>query len=282
VTVTVVQPAVTIASPLPGASISSDTVLVEGTLQAPANSGVTVNGIIARSDGQQYFVNDVPLVEGSNVITVTVTTSGGGTVSTTRTVTRTGGSPPARIVAVEDHEFAPARITLRVERRSLRAIASVQVQNLAPGVLDSSVFDGDIIAAITYAAPGKYKPVVTVTDVDGLTYTQPVAIMALDAAALDVTLRGVWAEMGGRLAAGDIETALGTMSRSARPRYASVLTQIAPALASSIATWSAPQPALFSTHMAEYIVRRTINGVKQAFFVYLLQDENGIWRLDSM
>ncbi len=45
---------------------------------------------------------------------------------------------------------------------------------------------------------------------------------------------------------------------------------------------TAPQLANVSNELGEYVIGRTINGVKQIFFIYFLRDIDGVWRLDSM
>ena len=57
-------PVLTVTAPLNGAIIDDNTVLVTGNLTAPANTGVTVNGIVAHLGGNPYgseFAAVVPL-----------------------------------------------------------------------------------------------------------------------------------------------------------------------------------------------------------------------------
>jgi hypothetical protein len=87
-------PAVSMTSPDSGATESSSPVTVTGT--AVAGSGVqsvTVNGVAATvSNGT--FTASVPLVAGSNTITVVLTTLSGATASSSETVTYTPPTPP--------------------------------------------------------------------------------------------------------------------------------------------------------------------------------------------
>ncbi len=73
-----------------GADIDGDSVLVTGTFQAPANSGVNVNGIIAALDGTQRFFALVPLLAGSNTLTATLTAPEGQSIERSLTVSATG------------------------------------------------------------------------------------------------------------------------------------------------------------------------------------------------
>ncbi|MGH3263545.1 MAG: hypothetical protein ACRDNS_16300 [Trebonia sp.] len=80
-------PAITITSPVPGATTSSPTVTVIGTaIAATAIDSVTVNGVSATLDGSSYSAT-VPLSAGSNTVTAVVTVAGGDTASTSEAVT---------------------------------------------------------------------------------------------------------------------------------------------------------------------------------------------------
>ncbi|MFA6047108.1 MAG: Ig-like domain-containing protein, partial [Phycisphaerales bacterium] len=77
VTITVgAAPSLSIAAAagLAGSTVNETTMLVNGSIVAPPNSGVTVNGILAVvGAGGEFAANDVPLVAGANTITLAVT-----------------------------------------------------------------------------------------------------------------------------------------------------------------------------------------------------------------
>ena len=73
------------AAGLNGSTVNEATMLVNGTIMAPPNSGVTVNGVLATvGTDNQFSANDVPLAAGANTITLVVTTQDGETASTRR------------------------------------------------------------------------------------------------------------------------------------------------------------------------------------------------------
>ncbi len=73
----------------PGATVNTDRLLVMGTFQGPPNTGVTVNGIVAETYGNKFYVNNLPLKSGENTITVTATTPDGLAATQSFTVTST-------------------------------------------------------------------------------------------------------------------------------------------------------------------------------------------------
>ena len=68
-----------IMSPSDGTTLSRPDVSVEGTISnsSGAETGVVVNGVIARVSGGQFAANHIPLTEGQNTITVTATDTNG-------------------------------------------------------------------------------------------------------------------------------------------------------------------------------------------------------------
>jgi hypothetical protein len=69
-------PAVTIGSPVDLGTLAATTVDVTGTVSEPVAT-VTVNGLPGAVSGSAFTVSDVPLVEGGNTLTATVTTADG-------------------------------------------------------------------------------------------------------------------------------------------------------------------------------------------------------------
>ena len=62
-------------------------------------------------------------------------------------------------------------------------------------------------------------------------------------------------------------------------RYSVHFYLIFPAIVDS---YSALQRVSITSNMGEYAVNRVIDGVDEVFFIYLLRDPDGVWRLDSM
>jgi hypothetical protein len=278
----VVALSLAIASPPPGASIAAEFALLTGTYQAPANSGVTVNGAVARNDGQgHFFVNSFPLADGANPITVTLTTPDGQTLTQTQTLTRTG-TAPMQVYIEADSAFAPATFTIRLHNRTANPWTQIAYPNLGGGQLDTSTADKETLGKITYANPGVYQPGFVITDAAGNTYIQTVAILVQDRAAVGTMLKGLWSAMTNTLGAGGMNAALGYLGTAARGRYAPVFSTLADLMPSLIASWGNPQIGSLSGEVAEVVVRRVINGVKRVHFVYLIQDDRGIWRIDSL
>ncbi len=71
----------------------------------------------------------------------------------------------------------------------------------------------------TYTTEGVYYPALTVTDDQGNAYTDSIAIIVLNTAALDALLQGKWEAMKTALAKQDINTALDYYTKDSREHY---------------------------------------------------------------
>ncbi|MFO1304394.1 MAG: Ig-like domain-containing protein [Burkholderiales bacterium] len=281
VNITVQALEITITSPADGASIDADFVTVYGTFKAPPNSGVTVNGRVAATDGTNFHVNNFPLEFGSNEIAITVTTGEGQTMARTVNITRAAISPYQLLLSA-DAMHAPAALTLSVSKRVDRKVVSLGVAGLGTGAADMTVFDGSTLAKLSLAAPGSYQPVFTIQDDTGATYTQRLSILVLDPAQSAQRVKDVWLGFAGALGAGDKAGALNRTSYSARSIYAPTFDALAPYFTQIVPQWSAPVVGPVGTEVSELVVSRMVEGKNSAFFIYVMRDRDGVWRVVSM
>lgn len=271
-----------VTSPAPNTAVAADFILVRGTYNAPPNSGVTVNGTVAKNDGQgQFFVNNLPLVEGENSISVILTTADGQTQTQTVTVNRSGAAP-LQIVAEPDAGFGELTTTLRVHNRTANLMTEFSISNVGDGHLDIAGADQELLGTITYRSPGVYQPTLTVIDSMGNAYTQTVTLLVRDQAAHEQTLTRAWNAFSNSIAAGDRTAAMAYLSDGAKAKYGPAFDALLPHLATIVTSWSAPQASKLAETFAEFAINRTIDGVIRLFLIYLLQGHDGVFRIDSM
>jgi PKD repeat protein len=271
-----VAPQVAIQSPAVGAAIADDQVIVTGTWSGPANTGITVNGVVAALDGNQFFAT-VPLVPGANTVTVLATITDGTQVSATVQVTSAGPSP-VRVSASVLQGFAPLEVSFTIT--SDREIQSVD-GSFAPG----SPFSVSPLAgplSFTYGNPGAYEALFNIRHTDGTTVTKTVRIVVQTTEQVDQQLRQAWGGMTAALARGDAAGALQYFNAPARARYAPVFEALLPGMGQIVASFSALQTMQIDESIGEYVINRVIDGVEHAFFVYFVRDVDGVWRLETM
>jgi hypothetical protein len=282
VNVRAITPTLTITSPGIGTSLPADFMTVTGTYQAPSNSGITVNGVAARNDGQGNFAaNNVPLAAGANTLAVTLTTADG--QSTTRTqLVNSSATAPMQIYADPDVDFAPATFTIGIKNRTAHLIASVAYSNLGVGRFDTSGASQTTLGKILYAAPGLYNPTFTVTDEIGNRYTQTVVLLVRDSSAIDQTLKVVWQRFRNALAIANKAAAMQFLTAGAQVTYGPTFDALLTHLPAIVSTWSSPQASLVDEEFAEYGINRTIDGIDRVFLIDFVLDDDGVWRIDAM
>ena len=273
-----------INSPLNGATINDDHVLVTGTIQAPAHSGITANGIVGTIDGKQAekkrFWVDVPLVPGENKIIVTGTTPKGESYSKTVTVNRQG-TPPISVKASKLQGLAPLNVSFIVSGNTGNPIQHISADFNGDGTTDYDSSNPNAPVAFTYTTAGVYQAKFTVIDTQA-SYTQSVLIIVSDEASLDALFHEMWNGMTDALASKDTNKALGYLNVQARQKYTPAFETLRPHLKKIVESYSSLQKVSISDEIGEYAINRNINGVNRIFFVYFLRDDSGVWYIDSM
>ena len=276
VVVAAIPATMSITSPAEGAVINDNRVTVTGTFQAPANASIVVNDVAAMLSGNTFYVVDVPLQTGANTLTVVLTTILGETV--TQTLNVTGSAPQVvQIAADKSQGLAPVTVTFTVSGVTGAYTASV---SNAGGTLDQS--DPDVLFKISYATPGVYQPMVTITDSAGGVTSKAFTIVVQDPAQLQQLLRAQWDAMNNALIAGDKPTALRYLNAQAQAKYGPVFDVLMPYMPEINASYSPLASASISSGVGEFAIRRLNNGVYQIFLVHFLQDVDGVWRIDEM
>jgi hypothetical protein len=269
-----------IDAPTDGAAIDGDTLTVSGTLQAPPNSGVTVNGVIAAISGNRFHANGVALNAGANVLTATLTTLDGETAAHAINVTSTGFAP-VKISAGPTQGLAPLSVVFDVLPQDGVTIQEVEIDADGDGNVDQTLTAPPWTTNLTYSGAGTVAPVVRVTHGAGTTALS-IPVVIANETQLDQTLRQVWSGMTNALAAGDKALAMRYLDAAARERYGPVFDLLLPVMPQIVTTFSELQPVTLSDALGEYAVNRTIDGENLLFLIYFGRSGDGVWRLGAM
>lgn len=300
ISVNVTAPSITITSPLDGASLNTSSTQVKGKVVAPRYSGVVVNGVIATVDENgNFFANDVSLQQGSNTLTVTVTTVD--EITATKSITVAGTAPrPIQITASPSAGVGQLVSSFSVSQTQLQKI---EVDFNGDGSTDLLIENGQVFASpgtvtasnVIYdstsntfrfnansSTPGIYQVRVTTTDTLGASYSKNYVLEVLDPVKLDQQLMATWNRMLDKLRGSDISGALTAISGGVREKYQVVFTALQPDLLSVANQLGTLSTGAMSTEMAEYTLTRDVGGSVQGFLVYFLLGEDGVWRVDGM
>jgi len=270
-------PKVAIQSPAGGATIADDNVTVSGTWSGPPNTGITVNGVVAATSGNQYFAN-VPLASGANTITVTATGADGTQASAAVQVTSSGASP-TRVTGTPLQGIAPLTVTFSIT--SDQPIQSVNGEFAAGSPFSVSPFSGTL--SFTYQQPGAHTAIFNVVRADGTTVTKTLRIVVQSVAEVDQLLRTVWNGFTQALVARDKVAAMKSLTVSSQARYGRVFDALQASLPAVAASVSAPELGLITGTVGEYFVtRQASDGSLRLFLIYFIRDADGVWRLDTI
>lgn len=286
-TVTVNQPPppLVIANPSPNAVVSRSDTEVSGYLNNinTAGIGITVNGVPAIIDGDRYFANHIGLTEGENIITATLTFPNGSSAQESITVT---AAPDNRHISLQclglESGLAPLEITLRVDGNFPFAGAPT-VSDSGPEPVEFLTPTEPDTIRVRMNAPGVYYLTAAVSDENGVTFSDTLAIPAVDKAVLDTALRVQWDGMKTALASGDIETGLTHFISSAREKYRILFERIKSNLPQMVSSMEDIEMIYFESGFAKYRIRRTeeVNGTLTpiTYYIYFSQDSDGRYKI---
>ncbi|MCF6262766.1 MAG: PKD domain-containing protein [Xanthomonadales bacterium] len=279
-------PVLTITSPLEGATHNSGRLRVTGTLSAPPNTGITVNGIVARLGGDPYgseFAVMIPLESGSQEISVIATSLS--RKQLTETITVTGGTQDLFLAYADPgHAFAPATTKFNIIDLNQTNIERIELDFDGNGSIDETI-ESNFTQAISheYIQPDIHLPVITVVDLDGNSYRHELVVGIETEAQLDQLMQQVWSGMNAALVAGNLGLAQEyLLTEGTEESYGLVFYLLLPHMPDVIASYSSFQSVAIELSYGEYLLNRDIDGIDRAFFVYLIIDGNGVWRIGSM
>lgn len=277
-TVTVAQLELAVTNQVDGGTINDNFVGIVGTLQAPPNSGVTVNGVVAQIVGTTFYATDVPLAQGTNLLAVTVTSFHGQSATQSLSLASTGPAP-IQILATPTYGPAPLRVDFTAANNGPNAIQRIEGDIDGNGTIDITT-TGDFYAL--YPTPGVRQATVTVTDTAGNAFSRTFPIVVRNPDDVDQSLRGIWRGFSAALVSGDMAGALEHFMTQSRPRYAAIFGALAPQLPVIAEAFSTLQKVSTDEDIADYAINRTVNGSNLIFLVTFIRDKDGVWRLEGM
>ncbi len=272
---------IAITDPIAGAVIRSNRLNVRGTFQGPPNTGITVNDRVAYVSGGGFMLNSLPLAAGSNVITAIATTPTGQSARTAVTVSATAESPDLVLNADVTSGASPLVVTFSYDFHSGQAIQKLAIDFDGDGRDDFSTKKPPMAVQNAYTHSGLYVATLTITDRLGQVHKAAVGIEVHAWDVRDSLFRSVWDALTEALVRGDVEAALQPLNARARERYAPIFNEFVADLPWIVSSYSVPQFVSEGPGYLEYAVARLIDGETKIFFIYLLRDADGVWRMDS-
>ncbi len=276
--------AVTITSPANNSTVTRPDVTVTGMIANSTGNetGMTVNGIVAMVTGDQFIAEHVPLTEGSNTITVTATDTAGTTVTSSISVNATATGNYIRVISNVESGIAPLEVTLRVD-------GSFSITNASINASSQVQPEVTIISPDEYKvkmiAEGTYIFTISATGPDGNTYQDTAIITVQNRSQLDVLLKTKWEGMKTKLAAQDIEGAVGYFNSPSQDRYRQIFQALTSALPDLVQNMQDIQLIYAYKDVVKYRIRRDeLYGGQMmtiTYYIYFARNEKGLWRIEK-
>jgi hypothetical protein len=244
---------------------------------------VTMKGHAATIFSGHFVANHVPLQEGENTITVIGTDSKGYTATAEITVYAQTTGSHITITADSESGVSPFETNLQVEGTFDFSQEPV-VTPIGPDDVDPFESLGNAQYQIGMSTPGIYYFTAQATDDQSSTYTDRIAVVALDQAQLDALLRAKWDGMKTALINGDTEQALNSIEQNSKETYQAIFNALGTDYMSTVAG-NMQDIHMIHAHngLAKYRIRRDqdISGNQYTitYYIYFQINENGLWKI---
>jgi hypothetical protein len=265
--------------PLNGSALSARHALVSGSVTNSSGNetGVLVNGVPAFMFDSQFFINHLPLEDGTNTINVVATDSAGAQVVQEIIVIADLPGDYILLNATQESGLAPLELELFVSG-TFSLTAQAEITCSGPGSI--SIFENSIDRfKMILTTPGIYYLTASAMDQEGATYTDTIVIIVLEQNMIDTIFRNKWNGMINALVCGDTVAASEYFTYDIRDKYKSsfdLLKDYLPEIMSGLYDF---QLVEISEYEAEYSVLGDQDGQIFSFYVLFIRDSDGIWRI---
>jgi hypothetical protein len=227
--------------------------------------------------------NHVPLVEGENTIIVTATDNQGYTATAEIIVYAQIPADYIRITADTQSGVSPFETKLKVES-TFSFVQESTITDTGPDELDYLDNLGDGRYNIGMTAPGIYYLSAEATDGEAHVYTDTIALLVMDLAAMDARLREKWNGMRQALIAGNFENAVSFIKSNRRAAYDEVFRAIpADQLVNLIPGGDHIELVDILDVKARYVadIDILVNGQPTTISSYIIfvHDTDGVWKI---
>jgi hypothetical protein len=272
-------PQIAFTAPAPGATVPAGALLVRGTVSAPAQAGVSVNGFAAMVHGGEWAV-ELPVDSSVQLLTATASVVGGESATASVPITVDPGEPGAVELHVDPADgVAPLVVTWKVVNNTGRTLIQYELDSTGGGTFEPVA---SLDTPVTYSVPGLWFPTLRVTDDQGVTYTSAAAIVASDPATVSVRFDALWTGLKARLQAGDVAGALQFLAPALQPRMERVFQDLGPALPTLASSLGDLHVTDQLGNLAEAVLVQDEPGGPQVYFIQFRRDTLGRWLIEEM
>jgi len=273
--------------PASGSTINGPTVDVAGTFVGPTNTGITVNGMVAYADGGQFLAVGVPMIAGSNTLTVSATTLNGQTGTTSVSVSQCStSSDPIALNVSRRLAYAPYRMVFSPSIGTLPDGGTAQTVSIDyNGDGTDDVTNPSSSTTLTYLAStaNLYTARLTVVSTNHTTYTTYTRYFVEDFKRQSGMLCDVYGYMKERLNAQDTSGALTAVGANAQDEFQPMFTNKASALPAYVANLGNIVDGYIDGRSGTFlVVRQKADLTLAGYHIEFSQNADGTWRIAGM
>ena len=279
-------PTLQVDAGIDGGTVNDDNVFVSGNVQAPQNSAVTVNGVLAVLDPSgNFFVNGLPLQPGANTVSLSLSTLDGHTISRNIALSRSGQAP-FEVTIDKQEGIVPFDARLKIVNRTGAQFKRIEVDTNGDGVADLtfvSLTNNVQEQLVHFQIAGAYTIGVKVIDAgNNVIYSAKRRVYAWDPNVFATRTTGVYSGMLDQLRKGNVSGALLAVTGSSNARFRDVFAALGADLSMIVDQMGTIRHVTFNEQVLQiHVVRQGAAGA-QTFMINLLRGEDGIWRIEDM
>lgn len=269
-----------ITSPTDGETINKAKIIVKGTVKSDTKDvGITVNGAIAENTGNEWIANNIPLIVGSNTITATAKDSYGNTDTKSITIYTNDITQYVELSANITSGISPLQVFFSASTSFIPVLYQMDFEG--DGVID---YTGTTFENInhTYTSEGIFYPTLTVTDDQGNTYSDTIAITVLNKTEIDTLLKGKWEGMKGAMINKDVSKAASYFTDWTKERYLGILAALGDRLPQVAQDMQNIRMIYLRAGVVKYRIRRMEAAGEITYYIYFVKDENGLWKIQQL
>jgi Bacterial Ig domain len=186
------------------------------------------------------------------------------------------GATTLMLYASPSSGLAPLTVTFSLVGEPLPA--TVTLDREGDGITD---FTGLTLEGqtFTYTTPGRFLPIVSVTDDQGNKFSASAELLVEDQATLNALLQSQWAGMKTALQQGNIQGALQFLASESRPAFEAMFRELASVLTTVGADLGEIRLVEVREGLAEYELLAVEHGRSVSYYVEFVRDENEQWHL---
>ncbi len=280
-------------TPIDGQTTNNENIVLEGSLNAPENSGLIVNGKVAYLDRTQSptrFSVSIPLALGENKITLVAESLSGLSATSTIHVNREGEplDTPYDVIGLNTQGLSPLQVEFDISGLETGLVESINYDWDGDGSNDFTYFvpqspaPEKVIQPYIYDSPGTFHATVTIEEYTGVEFQYQILVQVLDADSLDSMFQNIWNSFNRALLEQDQVGAESYMTGVLKQKYKGVMALLMPQFPNIISSYTGFVPTKYSNSYASYVLNRTIGEEDRLYFVYFLKGKDGVWRMASM